>query len=382
MACAGVLLTACGSTHPSTAIIPTSSPHQIPSASASSPASTPVPIAPVVLVVVTQAPSANQAGRISLFNEDGKAAGSLTVTAGVNILGAAGARIFVQTPDGTLKAIRKDGSVETLGSVGSASSGFVNGLAASPDGGRWVWAVQSPDTTSQTIHMAGDGTAPRTVATLAYPTVLAPYSWTPQGIFMRSEPMDWFGYTPFQQIVTVGTQRLDPATNALGVVALPNDCAFSDMSVDGTIACLLKAPSSHAIRIVHANGQATNLSLATPRFNYVGDAFFSTDGSMLAIAGATGVGNDQPQFGGSAHPQPEQFGTDLVRVADGSISRFGPTGVRPAMGWQSWLPDGKLVLWRPDTVGGPPGLYVLDPHGAGTSSEIRVSGSPLGYLSA
>jgi hypothetical protein len=212
---------------------------------------------------------------------------------------------------------------------------------------------------------------------------LAPISWTPTGIFFRSEPMDYFGYVPFLQIVTVGAKRLDPESGVLSPVASSQQCAFSDMAVDGTIACFPIGPEAHALRVISAGGKVTNLSLATPRFNYLGDAYFAADGSMLTVAGATGVGNDQPtQFGGSGHPQPEQYGTDLVHVADGAISRFGPSGVRPAMGWQSWLPDGKLVLWRPDgAAGGAAGLYVLDPHGSGQGQEILVSGTPIGYLS-
>ena len=80
-----------------------------------------------------------------------------------------------------------------------------------------------------------------------------------------------------------------------------------------------------------------------------------------------------------SNARPEQYGTDLIRT-DGSISRFGPDGVDPAMGPQSWLPDGRLVLWRrPGAAGGTPGIYVLDRSAHGTF--IPTTNEPLGYLS-
>jgi hypothetical protein len=140
-------------------------------------------------------------------------------------------------------------------------------------------------------------------------------------------------------------------------------------------------PTRHVLRIISSSGKITDLSLAVPRFNFVGDAYFSPDGSLLTVAGATGVGDNSPQSGNTS-PKPEEYGTDLVKTADASIARFGPTGTRPAMGTQSWLPDGRLVLWRPDSVGGSPGLYVLDPHSTGQGVEIEVSGNPIGYLTS
>jgi len=45
-----------------------------------------------------------------------------------------------------------------------------------------------------------------------------------------------------------------------------------------------------------------------------------------------------------------------------------------------WLSDGRLVLWRPDALGGSAGLYALDPAGTGQGSEIEVIGTAVGYL--
>jgi hypothetical protein len=336
-------------------------------------------------VVQTTVPTSNQPGSISLFSEDGKSAGVLPLKPGSMVLAVAGRRIFVRGADGTLQAIRRDGSVETLGTAGHAPNG-IGGLVPSPDGRQWLWASQTADSTSQSVYLAGDSLATRTVATFAYPTVLEAYAWTSQGIFLDSLPMDYFGYRPFNTTFGAfgGVRRLDPNSGTIQLVATPSQCVFSDEAADGTIACFPTSsgylvPNRHALRIVASTGHVDDLSLAVPRFNYVGDAYFSRDGSILTVAGASGVGDNSPSSG-SANPKPEEYGTDLVRTADASIARFGPTGTRPAMGTQSWLPDGRLVLWRPDSVGGTPGLYVLDPQGTGQGAEIEVSGTPIGYL--
>jgi hypothetical protein len=339
----------------------------------------------VLLVVQTKIPTSNQPGSISIFSEDGKSVRALALQPGTSVLAVAGARIFVRGADGSLKAIRRDGSVEALGTAGNAPTG-IGGLVPSPDGKRWLWASQTADAASQSVYLAGDALAMRTLATFPYPTVLEAYAWTPKGIFLDSLPMDYFGYRPFNTTFGAfgGVRRLDPNSGTIQTVGTPSQCIFSDEAADGAIACFPTAtgyfvPTRHAVRIVASAGHVTDLSLAVPRFNFVGDAFFSPDGSMLTVAGATGVGDNSPQSG-NTNPKPEQYATDIVQTADGSISRFGPNGTRPAMGRQSWLPDGHLVLWRPDSVGGSPGLYVLDPHGTGQGSKIEVSGNPIGYL--
>jgi hypothetical protein len=335
----------------------------------------------LLLAVQTKVATPDQPGSISIFSEDGKSVRVLPLQPGTSVLAVAGARIFVQGADGSLKAIRRDGSVETLGTAGTAPTG-IGGLIPSPDGKRWLWASQTADSSSQSVYLAGDELAMRTLATFPYPTVLVAYAWTPNGIFLDSLPMDYFGYRPFNTTFGAfgGVRRLDPNSGTIQTVGTPSQCIFSDEAADGAIACFPTAtgylvPTLHAVRIVASAGHVRDLSLAVPRFNFVGDAFFSPDGSMLTVAGATGVGDNAPQSG-NTNPKPEQYATDIVQTADGSISRFGPNGTRPAMGRQSWLPDGQLVLWRPDSVGGAPGLYVLDPHGTGQGSEIEVFRKP------
>ena len=339
-----------------------------------------------MFVVETKAPTVDQPGAINLFSADGKPGAVLPLKPGSSVLAAAGSRIFIRAADGSLDALKGDGSVEVLETAPSTLTG-IGGLVASPDGKRWVWASQTSDTTSQSIYVAGDGLAARKLATFPYATVLETYAWTAAGIFLDSLPSDFFGYRPFNTTFGAagGVRRLDGNDGTITIVATP-DCSFSDEAAGGSIACFARLPNylqptRHTLRIISSTGKSTDLSLAVPRFNFVGDAYFSPDGSILTVAGATGVGDTSPQSG-STNPKPEEYGTDLVQTIDGSIARFGPTGTRPAMGTQSWLPDGRLVLWRPDSVGGTAGLFVLDPHGAGQAVEIEVSGTPIGYLSS
>jgi len=337
-----------------------------------------------MLVIESKAPTVDQSGSISLFSTDGKPGAVLPLKPGSAVLAAAGARIFIRAADGSLDALRRDGNVEVLEAVPNTLSGL-GGLVASPDGKRWVWGSQTSDTTSQSIYWAGDGLAARKLATFPYATVLEAYAWTGSGIFFDSLPPDSAGYWPFSTTFGAfgGMRRLDANGGTIAIIATP-DCSFSDEAPSGWTACFPRLPynlqpTRHILRIISPAAKITDLSLAVPRFNFVGDAYFSPDGSMLTVAGATGVGDNSPQTG-STNPKPEEYSTDLVQTSDGSIARFGPIGTRPARGTQSWLPDGRLVLWRPDSVGGTPGLYVLDPHGTGQGAEIEVSGKPIGYL--
>ena len=93
------------------------------------------------------------------------------------------------------------------------------------------------------------------------------------------------------------------------------------------------APNRHAIRV-----GARRCPAAAP-FNMVGDAWFAPSGSVLAIAGCTGVGS-----GFGQNPQPEQYTTELL------------------------------------AAGGDPGLYLATMNGQ--STFIGDTGVPVGVLTA
>lgn len=373
------LISDCGAPASSRA---TPSPAAASHARSASPSPSAAASASVLLVVKGPVLTPGTAVTLQLFREDGGAVRSLTLSPGSDVVAIAGQRIFVRTADGQLLAIAGDGNTKQLERAGSLTG--IGGVAASPDGLRWVWASQTSDATSQSIYLGGDGVAARKIATLAYPTVLVPYAWTSHGVFFDSLPMDYFGYRPFSTVFNAlgGVQLLDPATGTMKPLAL-HGCSVGDEAADGTIACFptdpgYLVPNRHTLRIIDPSGKANDFVLSIPRFNYVGDAFFSPDETFLTVAGATGVA--APTTMGGSSTKPEQYGTDLVTVSAAGIVRFGPTGTRLAMGPASWLPDGRLVLWRPDDYGGTAGLYVLDPRGSGVGPEIVVSGRPVGYL--
>src|SRR3979411_694652 len=119
-----LVLAACGSTQGAVKTANTGS------AAAASPS------ANTGLIVVAEEPPgtyANGPTPVRLMRTDGKEVDRLTVKQGSRVARAAGARIFVVGDDGSLKAIHRDGSVETLGSLGDrAPSGFMG----RPDGTR------------------------------------------------------------------------------------------------------------------------------------------------------------------------------------------------------------------------------------------------------
>jgi hypothetical protein len=317
---------------------------------------------------------------LRFFTESGAESGHLNLSAGAHVLAAGAHRIFIVAADGSFKAMHPDGSVDTLDSA--ITQGFGQSVVTAREDKHWTWATNTPSTNpvDTTIKVAGEGSAPRVVLTQAITKgPLEPFAWTPSGIYVNPLPMDAIGYFPFQPPVITGLMKLvNPVTGASTPVPM-GDCAFSDASDAGVIACF-QYGAKPSLRLIYSPGNVLDLTLATPRFNYMGDAYFSRDGTMLTVAGATGVGMPA-ELSGGVQPKPEVYGVDLVRVQDGSIRRFGPTGTRVAMGEESWLPDGKLVLWRPSgAAGGAAGLYVLDPAGSGQGRLIPTTGRPIGFL--
>jgi hypothetical protein len=353
---AALLLSACGG---SNAKAPSSSPSSSVATSATSRA---------VIVVSDHAPGDPASATLRLLRPDGTVVGTLTVKAGAELLGAAGSRIFVRS--GTaLKAIHQDGSVEELGDLGGSGR-----FAASPDGKRWMWGTLQGN--QGQVRLAGDGISPRVVATSnsgASARTVAPYTWTPAGAFIVDTAVGIGGYILFDP-ATGPVKRLDLNNFSANPVAHTDTCGFSDMRRDGTIACFAPRQNGYTLLLFTPDGKQQTIELATPRFALVGDAYFSRDGMLVTVAGATAAGAD-------GHP--EQYGTDLVTVRDASIRRLAVDGVRlPSfLKWQSWLDDGSLVVWRPDgAAGGPAGVFIVSPGGKAT--QISQGGYPIGVMAA
>jgi hypothetical protein len=329
----------------------------------------------VLLVVVASTPK-DQSGSVALYRTDGTQAAQFPLQQGSRVLAVAGSRIFVASGD-QLKAMRRDGSLESLGSIGTGGRWF----ASNPDGTRWIWgtADQGSDPVHSAVHLAGDGLTARVIETAAESgRMLAPLTWTKRGAFVALAPVGGHGgYFPFGR--TVGwllvegpVHRLDPTTGQVTSIPQSAACMFADEAADRSLVCF---PGGSNVRLYSPGGKITNVSLAKPRFNITDEAFCAPSEAICTVAGATGVGNRM------AFPDSnslEQYGTDLIQT-NGTISRFGPDGVDPAMGPRSWLPDGRLVLWRRTlAAGGASGVYVLDRSGKGPF--IPTTGEPVGYL--
>jgi len=328
-------------------------------------------------------------GTVRLVTLGGQVVADYPIEQGATQLAVAGNRIFMATLSGELKAILRDGTVEDLGPLGTCCPNLV----PSPDGKRWVWGTSqsragSSEISSQ-IHEAGDGLADRVVERLvsadsgspgspAYSVAryLIPYAWTAGGLFI-AHGFGVGGYLPFG-FFFAPMDRLDPETGKVTALSVGDKCFLGDVAGDGTIACfagLGMRPTTVTLRLAAPNGSTKEVALAPPQFNLMGDAWFDPSGTVLTVAGATGVGNGM----GNPDPQPEVYTTYLVRL-DGSMVQFGPAGARPALRARSWLSSEQLVLWRPSgAAGGQTGLYVLDMNGRG--NFIADPGMPMGVLS-
>ena len=319
-----------------------------------------------LIVVADHEPGSPVASNLRLLRPDGTVVQTLNVKAGSELLGAAGSRIFVRSAT-LLKAIHQDGSVEELGDLGGSGRFF-----ASPDGKRWMWGTL--DGNQSQVHVAGDGMSPRVVASSnTQASAIEPYAWTPVGAFLHDSPVGIGGYILFDP-ARGPVKKLDLTSFSTNPVAHTDACAFSDMRSDGTIACFASRQNGFSLVLFAPDGKQQTIQLATPRFALVGDAYFSRDGKQVTVSGATGAGTNG---------QPEQYGTDLVTVADASISRLAIDGVRlPSyLRWQSWLDDGSLVVWRPaGAAGGVSGIFVVSASGKVT--QISRGGFAIGVLGA
>jgi hypothetical protein len=344
-----------------------------PPASATHTPTPPARQAAPLLVVADPSPYSGQAlTSVRFFKLDGSGVSHVTLTTGDQVVAAAGARVFVLSAKGKLRGLHRDGTSEDLADFGNAGVAFV----ASPDGTRWLWSTSSSDgnTIKSEIHLGGVGVTPRVIesasANMSEARALRPYEWTAVGAFVEHGAVGIGGYIPYLA-ATGPVDQLDVETGTATPIASSGACSFSDMSADGTIACLPQK-TQHSLRLVRRDGSVVDIALSTPRFNLTGDAYFSRNGLLLTVAGAVGAG-----FSGQ-----ERYGTDLVKPIDASISRLSLEGVRPAgfMRAACWLPDGSLVVYRPDNSADGPGVFIVGPSGASTS--IAKSGVPVGVLTS
>jgi hypothetical protein len=368
-AIAAMILFACG---------PTTAPSASATASAS-PASSPTPSPPSQLIVLADTDSSGVTHDLKLYDLDGRLINTFPLTPDVWPLAAAGRRIFVQKSN-RLEAIDRTGSIEDLGplAVGPNEMAFI---VPSPDGTHWLQGV------SFAIHEAGDGMADRVVVTGTSDSPLHIYAWTSTTVLISHFPSFPFGsevVTPFAtRWPIVSVDALDIASGVSTPVAGSAQCKPGDISAHGVYACFVPLPNdssdaTHLLRLIPSTGQAIDVQLPQPQFTEAGDVWFSPSGTVLTLAGWDGNGH----FGYPGQPlsgPPVGIHTYLVDLT-GKITPFGPAGAQPALGTQTWLPGGKVLLERkPGAIGGDPGLFILDANGQGPF--IADPSRPIGVIS-
>jgi hypothetical protein len=317
--------------------------------------------------------SSGHATSIRLIDSNGTPVRSWALKSGVQVLAAAGHRIFVDSA-GELKAIDSDGTVEDLGPFGQYGWTFV----ARSDGHRWGWVTPgwAGEGTSD-IHIGGDGIAARVFRVTPLPPIDL-VEWTPQGLLLRVGA-GVGDYWPFGIWLGSGFYLLNPDTGVRTQITVPGECSVTDIAANGAYVCLTGTGGDSA-RVVWPDGTAANVALPKPAFNRPGAVAFDPSGSTVSIGGATGAGNcQQPCSYGTG----EEYATALLS-RNGTLQIFGPAQARPAFGAttparQSWLSDGRFLMWRPSGAsGGPSGLYWVTP--AGASTFTADGGYPVGVL--
>lgn len=232
-------------------------------------------------------------------------------------------------------------------------------------------AWDSHDGNHGQVHLAGDGVNQRVVAESSDPNQSPePFSWTPVGAFIERAAIQGIGDREFH-LASGQVDELDEQTLTLHPVSHTDQCAFSDLSKNGTLACFTSSNQIWHLNLIAPDGRAQTVDLNPSSFPTAGDAYFSRDGGTLTVAGATGAGN---QSG------PNHFVTDLVTLRDASIRRVADY-LRPSpdQNWQTWLDDASLVLWRLEgAAGGPPGVFVAST--SGNVKKIFPGGFAIGIL--
>lgn len=346
------------------------------------------------------APARSQTGGpVRFMEEDGTELAHYALTPGAAVIGAAGKHVFIYEDGGLLKGLRPDGSLENLGSLGVDR---IASFAASPDGRQWIWVTANlPRSASDSaLHIGGIGLTSRVVTTLhpapTQPATLRAVEWDSGGPVFTQQP-DGVGGRFLYDYAPGKAFRLDPTTLAIASLdrppycvfnASPNEAGFDDLAPDGSIACSSQGstatPVGSSLRVVHADGSILSYAVDSSKYGQFGAAYFNPKSNTATLSAA------------GLSPSPQTF--DLFLINTKNLSKptpFGPPDVTPALRWQSWLPDGSLVVSRPDWLGLPaeltPATYLISPTGVATTLSTKPVGCfnpsnecsvPVGYVAA
>lgn len=284
--------------------------------------------------------------------------------------------------DWTLKALHRDGSIETLQRFGLESfqpgGRHLGYVVASPDGRSWLWTEwtysDAGNVYHSKLHLVDAAGTDRVIASLdsADSHLVIAYRWDAAGAIVvhtlvgigSSSPLG-LGALGDAYLLNAATGALTPLWQGYGT---PGACNFHARSSDGKIACVASDGSGGwVLRIGVPPNLATSIPLNQARFAGAGSISFQPGAgkSLLAIGGWSETG---------------QCATDLVNAATGDIWRFGPDGLCPPDGSWGWLGDGSLIEINVPSPSDPSQTmfaYVVSPSG---SARQLAEGVPVGVL--
>src|SRR5215472_18325202 len=181
---------------------------------------------------------------LRLVTLDGQQVASTPLAPDASVAGAGGDVAMFVEARGTLKALRLNGSVMSLGTL----TGRNGPVAVSPTGGAWMWATLSgaAGNYSSSIVLSTRGGSDRALTTRSSPLLgFWPYRWTPGGPVYADQRMgiDW--HSPFGPPVGA-SWRVDTQSGQVSSL-LPDTCQIADLAADGTIACSPAPPRSRPL---------------------------------------------------------------------------------------------------------------------------------------
>lgn len=320
------------------------------------------------VVAVLDSPLGSLGNTVRLLRGDGTLLSAGALPDDTEALALAGSRLLIAGGD-RLHSLEAGGVAHDLGDLGDGADTLVRGLVASPDGHRWAWASVVQDqsgTVHDGIRVGGDGITAHTVLDRTeVGTALQPVAWTGAGLVVADEPLGIGGYVLFRREFGP-TSLLDPLTGTLTPL-LGDDCAYSDTTGAGTLACIAgghEGPHGSepvSLHLIPRSGGSLTVSLPGD-VAQAGAAWFSPDRRRVTLASSPALATDS-----------EVVRCTVLDALTAQTVAACPDGLIPA-GWLS--PDSFAAFRTPSTAGGQSGTFVV--HSDGTATPIAGGYSVVG----
>lgn len=269
-----------------------------------------------------------------------------------------------------LKALHRDGTVETLTNLGTESylGPHLGNWVFSPDGTQWLWTEWNFNDAEalmhSVLHLTSLGGGDRIIEVLDSATrIVVAYGWNEGGPLVVHELWGIGGNSPLGFGAMGDVYLLNTASGTLTLLWPESPCRLYARAADGTIACI---EDKYTLKI----GKPPNLDISIPlnrtRFAAAGGISFKPgpEATVLSIIGC-------------AFSDPRGWyncSTDLVDTRTGDIWRFGPDGLTAS----GWLPDGNLLAHNiPDMDNPDQTVYAYIVSQSGEAKKL-TTGSPAG----